>query len=290
MSALHQVSMTECPSCRSTDLEKLIGDWQRCRRCRLGFRPVRYTPDNVAHSEEDREAVWRDSQTRNNLTAIDRITTLAGKTGKLLDIGCGHGYFMKLAIGRGWIAEGIEISEPSLRQARDEYGLTVYDRPLGMVGLNASSYDAVTLMGVLDLVPDPLKELKDVAAVLKPGGVICLRVNNFDFHYPAFRLGQTALFRRLNIQPGVVHRYGINASALRTLIKNAGFTDIDIVNFRPTEGDPYGTGGKMGRMFVALAKQFLFAFWQTAALLSGGRLLWSSSLLACARKPGKETQ
>lgn len=283
---MHQ-RMNECPSCRSTDLENLIGDWQRCRQCRLGFRPVRYAPDNVAQSEEDREAVWRDSQTRNNLNAIDRVTAMLGKPGKLLDIGCGHGYFMKLAITRGWNVEGIEISEPSLRQARDKYCLTVHDRPLGMLGLAPSSFDAVTLMGVIDLVPDPLKELKDVAAVLKPGGVVCLRVNNFDFHYPAFRLGQTSLFRALKVQPGVVHRYGINSRALRALLENAGFTDIEIVNFRPTEGDPYGTGGTMGAIFVSVVKKLLFIFWQAAAIVSGGRLIWSSSMLACARKRGK---
>jgi ubiquinone/menaquinone biosynthesis C-methylase UbiE len=276
--------MKSCPFCDSTSLKKIAFSWVQCRDCGLGFNPAGYAPTNVAKSEEDRQAVWQDSVKKLNLDGLKKIETLLGHKGKLLDLGCGHGNFMKMAIEHGWEAEGIEVSEPAIRQARDVFKLKVYDKPLEFLSIPDRTYDAVTLWRVLDLLPEPRKELERIHRVLKPGGVVWIRINNFDFHYTAFRIGELPLLKG-NVHPGVVHRYGVNARALRKVFEKTGFNDINIMNSELTSGDPYSSGGKMGALIVVLTKKVLFAFWQLMAAVSGNRILWSSSLKGWARRP-----
>ncbi len=276
--------MTPCPFCDSTTSKTIAFSWVRCCGCGLGFNPTGYVPTNVATSDEDRQVVWHDSVDKININGLSKIESVLGHKGKLLDLGCGHGNFMKMAIENGWEAEGIEVSEPAIRQARDVFKLKVYDKPLEFLSIPEKTYDAVTLWRVLDLLPEPRKELERINKILKPGGVIWLRINNFDFHYPAFRLGQLPLLKG-NVHPGVVHRYGINARALRTVLANTGFTGITILNSELSSGDPYSSGGNFGTALVVVTKKFLFAFWQLAAKLSANRILWSSSLKCWARRP-----
>ena len=277
--------MTTCPFCDSKETRRLTADWVRCASCGLAFPETPMPPRDLSLSDEDRPAVWMDSQETIYRRSLDTIERKLGRKGRLLDIGCGHGFFMKLALSRGWQAEGIEVSAPAVRQARDVFKLTVYDKPLEFLGLAPESYDLVTLWRVLDLLPEPRKELERINRVMKPGGLVWLRVNNFSFHYPAFRLGETALCRKFNIKPGVIHRFGIHSRSLKTVLSRTGFEAIRMQNSPLTSGDPYGSGGKPGALLVIPVKKLMYGIWQFLAFATFGKLLLASSLIARARKP-----
>jgi ubiquinone/menaquinone biosynthesis C-methylase UbiE len=212
---------------------------------------------------------------------------LVGHAGKLLDIGCGQGYFVKLASEHGWQAEGIEVSAPEIKYARDVFKLKVYDKPLELLSIPENTYDAVTLWRVLDQLPQPRKELERIYKILKPGGIVWIRVYNFDYHYPAAILGQLPFFKRNAIEPGIVHPYGINANSLRTVLAATGFKDITIKNSPLTKGDPYGSGGIIGKNIIAAIKLTLTIACRLVEVLSFGKLLKSSSLIAYAKKEAK---
>jgi len=95
----------------------------------------------------------------------------------LLDIGCGDGVLLELARQYGWQSAGTEIREPLVRMVRESYG---YDAIVGsdLHTLPASSYDVVALINVLEHVPEPRVMLRDIARLLRPGGVVLLHVPN----------------------------------------------------------------------------------------------------------------
>lgn len=212
------------------------------------------------------------------------MNALAPSRGRLLDVGCGFGYFIKAAATDGWTCEGIEISHAAIEHARGRLDLKIYDKPLTELGLPSESYNAVTMWGVLDVLPDPAADLKEVARILQPGGILFIRVNNFTYHRNAFRLASTAIPRFLRVSPAVIHNYGFSGASLAAILSRAGFESIKIANARPTSGDPYGTGGRLGGLFVGVFKQVYYAIAQVVSAVTGGRILVSSAIEARAVK------
>ena len=273
-----------CPFCGSASATPLRFGGVRCRSCGLRYNPAFVRNGQPARSGETRVAVWMDSQARLNENRLDEIEAVLGRKGRLLDVGCGFGFFLKQAADRGWTVEGTEIYEPAIRQARDEFHLQVHGRPLGELDLAPESYDVVTLWNVLDVLPDPRGYLRIILRLLKPGGWVWIRVNNDLFHYPAYRLGRTWLLSRLGLKPGVLHSLGVTPRALRRFLAEGGFDPVQLRNASLTSGDPSQTGGRLGAGFVTLAKKTLSILWQIPAMLSGGRILLGSTLACRARK------
>jgi SAM-dependent methyltransferase len=84
---------------------------------------------------------------------------------------------MLLAGKAGWKPLGIELSEPAVKTAR-EFGLDVIAGTLHTSNLPDKSIDVVTLWEVIEHVRSPLDELRQIAQVLKPGGVLALSTPN----------------------------------------------------------------------------------------------------------------
>jgi SAM-dependent methyltransferase len=275
-----------CPFCDSPKNKTLDFGLLKCLNCGLGFSERRYADDDISFStSENSTEVWRDAQALINKEGLAHLEKLLGKKGRLLDIGCGHGFFVKLAAENGWDAEGVDVSEEAIRHAKDIFKLKIYDQPLAKLDLPKNSYDAVTIWRTIDQLSDPRAELRNIMRILRPGGIVYIRIYNFLFQYHASRLGKTWLFRKLELKPGILHRYGITAGSLRLVLSLTGYGDIHIWNSKATSGDPYATGGKAGRLFVVFVKNAHYLFGQFVRAITFGRLLIASSLMACARKP-----
>ena len=93
------------------------------------------------------------------------------QNGRLLDVGCGNGAFIKLMGNLGWQAEGIE-PDPKAAQVATASGLKVMSGLIEDADLPHSHYDAITLSHVMEHFRQPRVALEKVAACLKPGGVL----------------------------------------------------------------------------------------------------------------------
>jgi 2-polyprenyl-3-methyl-5-hydroxy-6-metoxy-1,4-benzoquinol methylase len=65
--------------------------------------------------------------------------------GRLLDIGCSAGFFLKVALDCGWEVLGIELSEDSAALAIERYGVPVRIGRVEDIQLQRESFDAITL-------------------------------------------------------------------------------------------------------------------------------------------------
>jgi 2-polyprenyl-3-methyl-5-hydroxy-6-metoxy-1,4-benzoquinol methylase len=107
---------------------------------------------------------------RKRLKTIEHLT----RKGRLLDVGCATGFFLDLARSQGWEVIGSEVSEFSAHYARERFGLDVRLGTLRQLGLDAASFDAVTMWDVIEHVVDPLAELQEVRRILRPQGILSI--------------------------------------------------------------------------------------------------------------------
>jgi SAM-dependent methyltransferase len=95
----------------------------------------------------------------------------------LLDVGCSDGILVSHASMKCRRAVGLDVDEEALQKAHQRwpevelcYGSAV-DLPF-----DDSTFSVVTMMDVLEHVPDPVSSLREVDRVLRPGGRLVLSV------------------------------------------------------------------------------------------------------------------
>ena len=94
--------------------------------------------------------------------------------GTLLDVGCAMGFLLDLARDQGWTVEGVELSEYACLHAVEELHLPVLHGTLHDAEFDGGKFDAVTLFDVIEHFPNPRKEIREVARVLRPGGIFAV--------------------------------------------------------------------------------------------------------------------
>jgi 2-polyprenyl-3-methyl-5-hydroxy-6-metoxy-1,4-benzoquinol methylase len=103
----------------------------------------------------------------------------------LLDVGCGDGAFLLEMQAAGWSVVGIEPNADAVALARGA-GLDVRSGVLEREMFPAHAFDAITLMGVLELLHDPVETLKMCRNLLRPGGVLAVATPNLSSQGHAF--------------------------------------------------------------------------------------------------------
>lgn len=108
---------------------------------------------------------------------IQLVKQYAGKNApRLMDVGCGKGYFVRAAKDAGIDAEGCDLSDSGVKHAVEKLGVKAYAGHIGalkhQVGLG--SYDVATFWATIEHLPDPIGLMRDVCDILKPGGLFLL--------------------------------------------------------------------------------------------------------------------
>ena len=147
---------------------------------------------------------------------LDKLHHLAEK--QLLDIGCATGAFMTVARERNWNVKGLELGKASADYANTAQGLTVFNCPIEDFKPD-SSFDAITLLEVIEHLESPRQCLLRIHDWLAPGGLLLITTPNFD-----------SLYRRLfGAKWWVVncedeHIQFFNNKTLCGLLKETGYT------------------------------------------------------------------
>jgi 2-polyprenyl-3-methyl-5-hydroxy-6-metoxy-1,4-benzoquinol methylase len=107
------------------------------------------------------------------------LRTNGGKTGNLLDIGSGTGYFAAYMKSKGWSASGIEISQSAREYSISKFGINVLD-PAGISGIHDESVDCVTLWHVLEHLYNPDYWMTEIKRILKNSGQCLIALPNIN--------------------------------------------------------------------------------------------------------------
>lgn len=97
--------------------------------------------------------------------------------GRLLDVGCGSGKFLRQMGAVGWRLTGIEVDPEAAAKAR-EVTPNVFVGDPTEAPFPEASFDLITAFHVIEHLPDPLGALRTMVRWLAPGGLIIVEVPN----------------------------------------------------------------------------------------------------------------
>jgi SAM-dependent methyltransferase len=154
------------------------GDLFICRDCGTVQQPSLLVEADLHELYRDmRDDAYLDEEAGRRATA-NRLLDLIGThvpSGRLLDIGCGHGLLLDEARRRGYEVTGLEISRYAAGHARDALGLDVHEVPLEEFSVEAGGgFSVIVMADVIEHLRDPQVALDRCVEFLRPGGVLCV--------------------------------------------------------------------------------------------------------------------
>lgn len=256
----------------------------RCQNC--GHVYSTYEQDEHYEGywdEEEYDLNWWDLAHR----AIYRDfiqTFLKSDSGRILDVGCGLGFFIKAIQEQkpGWEAIGYEISEKAVSYANRENGLnSVYSGIVEKSGLEESSFDYITLWDVIEHIPKPQPLLNYLNSLLKPGGYLFMQTPNFPIQLLKAKLKVTLKGMQSDghYLEAKDHINDYNMESLARLGRQCGFQKSDYYILKPIlsmAGGGSGLGAK-----AKLAYYYVTKFIWNASFHS---LNWNNTLFVLMKK------
>ena len=218
-------------------------------------------PTYLAHAGEDQD--WARLGQNDCLAVLEGL--LPASRRRLIDIGCGPGFFLQTACARGWQGEGLEPSQQASAHAC-KLGLRVHQgffsaeraRELGR-------FDVVRMNNVLEHVPNPVSLLTATYGLLEPGGVLVVGVPN-DFSPMQVAAAAQGLPHWWIAPPH--HLNYFDFSSLSAVLERLGFTLAERQTSFPMEmfllmGEDYTADPALGRACHNRRKRFDLALAET---------------------------
>jgi SAM-dependent methyltransferase len=232
-----------CCICKSTQCRRLYAQngYQvfRCDGC--GFQLVAPTPtvEELARYYDQSYAVPLERYASYSARHQERIADLERwrpERGRLLEVGASYGHSLAIARDRGWQVAGVELSPTAARYARERFGLDIHGCDLLDAPFEERSFDAAILWHVLEHTHDPQAQLRRLYSLLRPGGVLGLRVPNIA------SFGARLAGRSWPWMCPPAHLWYFSPATLPRLLAKCGFAVLQVRTLRGDGNNIYQHG------------------------------------------------
>ena len=102
----------------------------------------------------------------------------AGEKGRLLDVGCGSGNFLKRMYTAGWEVVGTEPDKQATVSLASKDGFQIYNSLEELIQGEKQGFDIIVLSHVIEHVIDPINTLVELRRLLRGGGRLLLTTPN----------------------------------------------------------------------------------------------------------------
>ncbi len=99
---------------------------------------------------------------------------------KLLDVGCGTGYFLKI-LKKDWEVFGVDISQKAITMSRSRGLENIIQGSIEKLPYANDSFDVILVLDVIEHVKNDVLALSEVYRVLKPNGIAVFNTPAFKF-------------------------------------------------------------------------------------------------------------
>lgn len=289
----------KCMVCRDRRpvkrLKPFEGTLVKCEECELVFRnPMPSDKTITDYCEKSYSDIFDEEKIRSHrqeifLNFLKNAIRYKSRGRRLLDVGCGYGFFLNLAKERGWEVYGVELSKDACQFAQRKLGLNIFCGGLKEAFFPSDYFNVVSLWNVLDHMTDPRQQLPEIKRILKNDGLLFLRLPNFLFQEKALRIGDAfdnLFFRHTNISRkiSVSHLYAFTPYSIVSLLENEGFSPFRIKNAFPSKGNPYKIYPFLGEKLINWIKKSFFFACEFLYHLSADKILWGPSMEVFAFK------
>ena len=273
-----------CNLCRHTDpawyCRKDSIDVFRCINCGLIYAGEMQGNEELINHYSDQyfepylktESIHLEKRFRKRIEEIRQYVF----PGSLLDVGCGAGYFLKLAADTGYSTQGVELSPYAAKYAQQNFGLRVFQGELADAGFDRESFDIITLWHILEHVHDPGDFLGQVNGLLKKTGLLAVEVPNIR------SLSARIAGVNWELMAPKEHFYYFNKSTIKRYLENSGFIIILVQSFywttpamilRACTADRQGLCSRLLRSFAVMASSLSFFRFRTAPSMLPGDVI-----------------
>jgi 2-polyprenyl-3-methyl-5-hydroxy-6-metoxy-1,4-benzoquinol methylase len=154
--------------------------------------------------------------------------SMLGRTGTLLDVGCGRGTFLATARDRGWEIFGADVR---LAPNAKRLGCTVWEIPLREIDFEGRQFDLIRFNHVLEHTQNPLLELEYSREILTADGILHVSVPNLagiGSRLKSFQSKFHLKSHRWRHYAALHHLFFFTPDSLRLFTEKAGFRVIRI--------------------------------------------------------------
>lgn len=196
------IALTRCPVCGSNNITKSLDAVDHfssretfplfdCHHC--GFRFTnsfpredaigKYydSPDYISHSNTSEGLVNKLYHHARQFMLKQKVRLVSHhipkQPARLLDMGCGTGYFLNAAKNKGFLVTGIEKDKKAREHARNQFGLNVKDEE-SFWDLKPESFEAVTLWHVLEHLEKLNESIDKIKEILTDDGATVIAIPN----------------------------------------------------------------------------------------------------------------
>lgn len=223
--------VSTCPACLSAGIGRFARlrnvAYERCRDC--GFTFANPVPSDAAlrafynspfyDNYRAYEARRMETQPYFSVSYSD-LPRLAdwidlNRDARILDFGCGPGSFLAMLRDRGFAnVEGLELNLQSADVARRRHGIEL---ATDLGALKRQTYDVVSMIEVIEHLPEPEAMLRTISALLEPGGRLFITTDSVR------NLTSRRIPRYSQHYTGPSHVSLFTERAIRRLIERTGF-------------------------------------------------------------------
>ena len=199
-----------------------------CKGCGLVRLSPRPTPEQVAAFYASNywfaggalEELYRRMVLLDHVRFAVRAARDCAAPGKILDVGCSGGLFLRMMKERGFDCLGLDFSPEAARVAREKNGIRVLTGELTTAPIEPESCALITMYHVVEHLLDPAAYLRAASRLLHPNGRLIVQVPDRDC-WEAAMLGEN--WTGLDV-PRHIHVF--RSSDLRRLLKFCGFAVV----------------------------------------------------------------
>jgi SAM-dependent methyltransferase len=156
---------------------------RRCPGCGLWASELGREGDRLrarTGADEERRGAFEPLRLHNFALVLDALSRFLALPGaRVLDVGCGYGWFLEAARGRGALGLGLEPDAPVAARVR-ERGLDVRTGYFPDALDPGERFDAIVFNDVFEHLADPARVLEACHRALRPDGKLVLNLPSSD--------------------------------------------------------------------------------------------------------------
>jgi len=107
-----------------------------------------------------------------------RLINRYRSSGRVLDVGCGPGFFLEVAAEMGYEPWGVDPSDYIVRVAQKQFGKQILEGTIETVDLPLGSFDIIGVFDTFEHIYDPLAFLDRASQLLTDDGILAITTPN----------------------------------------------------------------------------------------------------------------
>lgn len=202
----------------------------KCKNCALmyinnksGFSEIQGLKSSPKGVTITRQYIEKQNvQMPDYIKIANELVSRYGNKGSLLEIGTNIGVLLNYLNQIGFHTVGIEPNKWCVNYARDNFNLNIYPTDLIGAKFESEKFDIVVMLHVIEHLPDPNREIKEIHRILKTGGCLVLETPSYDaLPFKILRHRERSLRCR-------GHLYFFTPKTLKLLVAKNGFDVVKL--------------------------------------------------------------